>query len=387
MLDKLEHGHVHVAAFGRVSVGKSALLNALLGEQRFLSSPLHGETQRAEMSAWREYDAGGVFLIDTPGLNEVDGAAREQLARDVARRADLVLFVVDADLSATELEAFKAVTASGRAVILVLNKADRYTTDELDLLIETIQGRTSGLIDQLNIVAVSAQPSARIYIEVDESGHERETTRPRPPDIGTLKTQLWDVLDRDGKTLAALNASLFAGDLSDQVAVRILQTRRKLGERVITTYCVAKGVAVALNPVPVADLFAAAFVDIGMIVHLSRVYGLPLTRVEAGSLISVVITQMAVLMGTVWAVHLVSSMLKLSTGGLSTLVTAGAQGAVAYYSTYVVAKVAEQYLAQGKSWGDGGPKQVVGRILASLDRESIIAQGREDIRARLRSNP
>ena len=33
MLDKLEHGHIHIAVFGRVSVGKSATLNALLGEQ------------------------------------------------------------------------------------------------------------------------------------------------------------------------------------------------------------------------------------------------------------------------------------------------------------------------------------------------------------------
>ena len=88
-------------------------------------------------------------------------------------------------------------------------------------------------------------------------------------------------------------------------------------------------------------------------------------------------------MGTVWAVHLVSSALKVGTGGLSTLVTASAQGAIAWYSTYVVGKVADQYLAQGKSWGDGGPKQVVQDILDSLDRDSVLAEAREEIRARL----
>jgi uncharacterized protein (DUF697 family) len=144
-------------------------------------------------------------------------------------------------------------------------------------------------------------------------------------------------------------------------------------------------VAVAFNPVPVADLFAAAAIDASMVVHLSRLYGLPLTRREAGSLISVVITQVAALMGTVWAVHLVSSVLKLGTGGMSVMLTAGAQGAVAYYSTYIVGRAAERYFAQGKSWGDGGPQQVVEEILESVDRDSVLRQAKLDIRERLSS--
>ena len=71
--------------------------------------------------------------------------------------------------------------------------------------------------------------------------------------------------------------------------------------------------------------------------------------------------------------------------GLSALVTGGAQGAVAYYSTYVVGQAAESYLAHGKSWGDGGPKQVVQDILDNLDRDSILAEARAEIRQRLRS--
>jgi len=92
-----------------------------------------------------------------------------------------------------------------------------------------------------------------------------------------------------------------------------------------------------------------------------------------------------VLMGTVWTVHFVSSALKLGTVGLSAIVTGGAQGAVAYYSTFIVGQAAERYLAQGKSWGEGGPKRVVREILDSLDRDSILEQARADIRARLRS--
>ena len=101
MLDKLEHGHLHLSAFGRVSTGKSSLLNALIGETAFSVSPLHGETRHSSMRAWSEVEAGGVFLIDTPGLDEAGGEDREALAKEVAGRSDLVMFVLDSDITDT----------------------------------------------------------------------------------------------------------------------------------------------------------------------------------------------------------------------------------------------------------------------------------------------
>ncbi|RMG39002.1 MAG: DUF697 domain-containing protein [Gammaproteobacteria bacterium] len=383
MLERLEQGHIHIAVFGRVSVGKSALLNALLGEERFSTSPLHGETTEPARGHWQEYQSGNVFLIDTPGINEVEGEAREQLAREVAQRADLVLFLVDADLTQTEREALRSVVDSHRPVILVLNKADRYRGDELAMLFDALRKHVAGLVDERNIVTAAAQPAERLVIRVDEAGNETEHWERPAPDVSEVKARLWEILEAEGKTLAALNASLFASRLSEQVGQRMLEARREIGQRLIRNYCAAKGVAVALNPVPVADLVAAAAVDVSMIVHLSRVYGLGLTRNEAGGLIRTIGSQMALLMGTIWVVHFLSSALKLGSWGLSSLVTGGAQGAVAYYSTWVVGQAAERYLAQGKSWGPGGPKRVVREILDSIDRDSILRQARDDIAARL----
>ncbi len=385
MLDKLEHGHIHIAVFGRVSVGKSATLNALLGEQRFSISPLHGETKQTQMGSWDEYEANGVYLIDTPGINEVDGEARERMAHEVASRADLVLFVVDSDLTESEIEALRALTDYRRPILLVLNKCDRYSREEQEVLKQALRGHSQGLVSEQNLVCISANPPERLVILVDEEGKETETTRRPAPNVGALRERLWQIMESEGMTLAALNASLFAGGLSEQVSRRILEIRRDIGAKVIRTYCISKGVAVALNPIPVADLIAAAAIDVGLVVHLSKLYGLPITRAEAGSLIKTIGTQMALLMGTVWAVHFASSALKLGTGGLSAVVTGGAQGAVAYYSTYIVGQAAERYLAQGKSWGEGGPKHVVREILDSLDRDSVLTQARADIRARLRS--
>lgn len=386
MLDKLENGHVHIAVFGRVSVGKSALLNALLGEARFSTSPLHGETKAASMAAWTRYDAGGVFLIDTPGINEVDGEARERLAHEVASHADLVLFVVDGDLTDTEHHALATLAEHRRPIVLVLNKSDRYNEEERQQLTASLTRHSAGLVRPRDIVLAAAQPAVQRIILVDEQGKEVESTRQPKPDVEGLRQRLWDILDEEGKSLVAVNASVFASHLSDKLAIRITEVRRAVAQKTVRMYCVAKGVGVAFNPVPVADLFAAAVMDIAMVMHLSRVYGLPMTRREAGGLVQAILAQVLALMGTVWAVHLVSSALKAGTGGLSTFITAGAQGAVAYYGTYVVGRVAERYLAQGKSWGSGGPKHTVREILESLDRDSILADARRDILTRLKQS-
>ncbi len=379
MLSKIEQGHLHVAVFGRVSVGKSSVLNALLGREAFSVSILHGETTTASMKEWQEIDAGGIYLIDTPGINEIDGEERERLAHEVAGRADLLLFVVDSDLTEVELLALKSVAESNRPIILVVNKSDQYNESELLQLRSIIRERVTGLIAPENIVFAAASPAIQTIIMVDEDGNEQESNRQRPVDIINLKSRLWDIIEAEGKTLSALNASLFAGDLSEQVGQRILHARQDMGEKTIKMYCMGKGVAVALNPIPVADLVAAAAIDVGMIIHLSKIYGLDMSKSEAGDLIKTIAAQMVLLYGAFWVVHVASSALKIGTVGLSTVITAATQGAIAWYSTLIIGRVTETYLAKGKSWGDVGPKLAVQEILDSLDRDSVMSEAKEEI--------
>jgi len=384
MLDKLEHGDLHLAVFGRVSVGKSALLNALIGFDAFQVGVLHGTTTQQQRLKWEVVADSGVHLIDTPGINELSGEDREKLAHEVASRADLVLFVCDGDLTQSEIDALRLLSNTRRPLVLALNKADRYGDADREALLSRLREHSSGLVQPENVVAVMAQPRAETLVRVDPDGGEREERRERAADVEALRARLFAILDSEGKTLAALNAALFAGRLADSVGERITALRRELAEKLIRNYCIAKGVAVALNPMPVADLLAAAGLDVALVTHLSRIHGLPLTRAEAGKLLSTIVAQLVALMGAIWGVHLVFSALKAGTGGLSTVATAGAQGALAWYATLLVGRAAERYLAAGKSWGEHGPKRVVRDIVDSLDRNSILREAREEILARLR---
>ncbi len=83
IIEKLEQQQFHIAVFGRVSVGKSSLLNALLGQAHFSTSVLHGETKETAGIEWTVYQDHALHFIDTPGIDEYDGKIRNMTAKYV----------------------------------------------------------------------------------------------------------------------------------------------------------------------------------------------------------------------------------------------------------------------------------------------------------------
>jgi len=384
--EKLQHSEIHIAAFGRVGTGKSSLLNALLGREVFSASPLHGETQSQQRSAWESFNTDHVVLIDAPGIDELEGEAREEMARSVARVSDIVLMVCEGDLTETEIQAVRGLAERQRPLLLVLNKSDRYNSTEIQSLLAHLRTRCEPFIEADNVLTASADPRPEPIIRIDQDGNEERTSRPRPPDISGLKARLWSILEREGKTLAALNAAVFTSELDARIASKIVEARKTVAEKIIRNYCLAKGLVVAVNPIPAADLLAAAGTDVAMVVHLGNVYGFQLSRRDASKLLLTISAQMLLLMGTYWGVNMVSAAMKTVSAGMSAALTAGAQGTLAWYATYVTGIAAESWFAKGKSWGAGGPKETINEILDSLDRDSILKSARNDILGKFKAN-
>lgn len=379
LLDKLERGNVHVAVFGRVSVGKSALLNALAGREVFETSVLHGHTKHSAETLWQSFDSGGVFLLDTPGIDEVNGAERAQIADEVARQADVILFVIDGDMTDIEHQALRSLYQPTQPIVLVLNKADQYDDRQVAALLGNLRQQLRDILPAEHIVAAAAMPEKTLaFIEMPD-GSEQEQWIGGEPQVDALRNLLWQLLQEKGQSYAALNASVFAGRMSEKVGTEIVAARKEVAERIIRHYALFKAVGVAVNPLPAVDLLALA-ADSGMVLHLSKVYGIELTRHEAGKLIRTIALQTGLLMGTVYGVQVLSSVLKGLTGGLSTVLTAGAQAGVAFYGSYVIGKAAQQYFAQGESWGSSGAKAVIEQIMADLDKEALIDEAKSSVK-------
>jgi GTP-binding protein len=163
-------GPLKLAIVGRPNVGKSTLVNRLLGEERMVTSPLAGTTRDAVTIAW-EFAGRPFQLIDTAGQrrrSKVDDSIEARASADARRAIDLahvVVLVVDATqtLDKQDLTIARHTIEQGRALVVAANKWDlvedrQRTRRALDerLVRSLAQGRG------VPVVAVSALTGAGI---------------------------------------------------------------------------------------------------------------------------------------------------------------------------------------------------------------------------------
>jgi small GTP-binding protein len=394
MAEKLEAGRVDIAVFGEISTGKSALINALCGDSRASVDVRGGWTKDVWHVPW---DSAGyiipgladsaVVLVDTPGLNEVNGAKRAELAQAAASRADLVLFVVDSDLNDTEYRALVELAASHKPMILVLNKADLYRPDQLTALLSTFCGpRLTGIVNPENVVTAQADPRDIEYVLQSADGRQQSEWRKPKPQVEEVKSRIVELLAADGKALVALNAAIFAADKSDRMTALRVRYREEKAAATVWTFAATKAVAVAYNPIAVADVLGGIAVDATMVVTLGRIYGIPMSLNNARSLASSIAKSAGLVTVFEALVSWASSAFKALTVGAGTVLTHVPQGAAAGFGSYIVGQAARYYFQHGASWGDESAKQVVSQILANTDRQSVLDRLKSEILKKLAVN-
>lgn len=415
MLDKLDRQVVHIAVFGMVGRGKSSLLNALLGEPVFETGPIHGVTQSCQTANWtirQESVAGSdrpllrvalpsmgnsrIELMDTPGIDEVNGEAREALARQVAKQADLILFLVAGDITKVEYQALSELREASKPIVLVFNKIDQYPdADRLSIYRKIRDERVRELLSPDEIVMAAASPLVAKAVKRADGGLATQLSVGKPQ-IEDLKLKILEILHREGKSLVAINTLLFADDVHDRLVQRKMIIRDQSASSIIWNGVMTKAVAIALNPVTVVDILSSAVIDVAMILSLSKLYGIAMTQQGAIELLQKVALTMGGISASELLANLGLSSLKgllgvsaPATGGLSIgayVSVALTQAGVAGVSSYAIGQVTKAYLANGASWGPEGPKAVVSRILESLDEASILSRIKGELRAKLDLN-
>ncbi|MBD2597116.1 DUF697 domain-containing protein [Nostoc spongiaeforme FACHB-130] len=412
MLAKLDRMVVQIAAFGMVGRGKSSLLNALVGQPVFETGPLHGVTRAAQRVNWSIHEEiigtneralrvtlpsvgqSQVELIDTPGLDEVDGDTRAALAEQIAKQADLILFVISGDITKIEHQALSQLREAGKPIILVFNKVDQYPAADRLAIYEKIRDeRVKELLTPLEIVMSAASPLVKTAV-VRPDGSRGLQLRPGNAQVEELKLKILEILQREGKALVALNSMLYADTVNEQLVQRKLLIREQNANQLIWKAVMAKALAIALNPVTVVDILSSIAIDIALILGLSKLYAIPMTEAGAVKLLQ----RIALSMGGIGVSELLAN---LGLSGLKTLLgisapaTAGVtlapyvtvaltQAGVAGVSSYGIGQVTKAYLANGATWGPEGPKAVISKILANLDEASILNRIKDELQLKLK---
>ncbi len=286
-LDELDRrassGELHVALFGEISTGKSSLLRALAPGSDAPIGVVGGTTRRVSIHRGVLTDGRGLQVADVPGLHEAGGAARAVLAQDEVARAHALVFVADGDLTRSQDAALQPLLASGRPLVLALNKSDRYRDDERDALLARLRSRYPA--PQVQVCAVSAGFEETLT-RVHADGREEPLTHQRPADIGALQSALARIADlgapaleprREAATLQRLD-----GRLDEVEAAR----RAREADACVARYTRRAVVGALAAVAPGTDLLIQGALATGMVRELCALHGLGARDIDLDALLA-----------------------------------------------------------------------------------------------------
>lgn len=211
---------IQLAIVGRPNVGKSTLVNALLGDERMLTGPEAGVTRDAITSEW-QFMGRKINLVDTAGLRKqakVENGVEKMSAaatKHAAFMAQVVVLVLDADavLEKQDLTIARQVLDEGRALIIAVNKWD-------------IANRKEAL-DKLNYKLMTSLAQAEGIPTVTISALKKEN-------LDKLMRAVLKIYDRWNKRIPTAPLNKWFADILDNNPPPLGKNKRRIKLRYIT---------------------------------------------------------------------------------------------------------------------------------------------------------
>lgn len=367
LLDRLETGYIYLAVFGKGSVGKSSLVNSILGlaADHPQAAPMHpvvGTTTEEYEYRW----GGKWVLCDTPGT--LSDPLHEAIAIEAAGRAHGHIFVVTDEPVREEARLFETIVArfpdSPRLVFV--NKTDtwplRYTAGEQRVMRQHFRAVLAPYV---------ASPEDIVFGHCSHIEAGRRVT----DEVPELLERIYAQTNELGELAALLDPAGIAVGVSSRIKERLREVRTRVAESYVKAFA---GIAAAtgLIPAPGVDVMAFAASQVGMVLAIAHCFNLHLTRREARQVATTIAKQIGTTLGG-WAIYVggvmvVDSLLNLipGVGGwLSNLLIGAARTAGVGYWTYLLGRVAIEYFAAEMRWDGEQLASAIRRIHESLAEE------------------
>ncbi|AIQ95793.1 GTP-binding protein [Prochlorococcus sp. MIT 0604] len=322
-LFRLKEKKIRISAYGKSGVGKSSVLNSLLKKNIFRTNIIHGTTREIQVEPWTVKDQKliSVELLDCPGFDFCNIKYPDKVYPYI-NHSDLILFIVSGDLNRNELNEISSLIKHGKKIILIYNKIDLFTKNDVKEIIRNIKFK---LPKDLNIPIILNHGN-------------------------NLKNHLTKIIKQQGEILLTLNSLQLADKLFLQIKEQRLKRRQKLAQSTIGKFSTIKASTVALNPFILFDVASSFALDTALIGELSKIYGLNLKGESTRTIFKKIsisnlylgVTQV----GVNTSFNLIKKVILLTapfTNGLSLLPygpVAIIQAAIAVYSTKILGKLA-----------------------------------------------
>lgn len=245
----------HIAITGGQKVGKTSLLKLL--------------TTTAPVAA-----IAPLKYTETPALfaSGENGLAAMATAERVALDTDLVLFLTNGDLTATEYKYLETLRRSRQRVILLLNQLDRYLPTERALILQKLQATIGSTLSPQDIVTIGTAPAPMKVRKIQADGSAIETLEAPPAEIASLETKLTQILATESEKLVwgTTYRQIDGVRTEAKTALNLVRRDRALPTIDRNQWIVAA--AAFANPLPALDLIATAAVNAQMVMDLGALY-------------------------------------------------------------------------------------------------------------------
>jgi predicted GTPase len=269
-----ETGVIHLCFFGEISTGKSSLIKALVPGADVEIDVVGGSTGDVRHYRWQSGTGAEILLTDVPGTGGHEEGL-DEVALEEARRAHVVLFVCDGDLTRAESQAVGHLLRLDKPLVLVMNKADRYTVEEQAAIMQKLMQRVDdmgGSLQRDRVVAVSAGGEMNV-VQRGEGGSERVGRRKRPADIGVLVVAINRMLQGEVQPLDVRRDRAVFRLAAEKLAEAEDRYRAQRSEQIIRN-STRKAVIGSLAAVsPGTDVIIQGYIGTRMTKELCNLYG------------------------------------------------------------------------------------------------------------------
>jgi uncharacterized protein len=238
-----------VSVTGKANVGKTSLIQIL--QSQTWVQPLQ--------------------LLETAPLFSTVESIDDVLTQQLTSQSDLVIFVTNEDLTATEYNYLQLLSQQQR-LLVVFNKQDQYLPADRQAIEHKIKHTVASLISAENVMAISAQPTPIKVRKIQTDGTVLESIEQPVADLQALTAQLQQVFCTEGSQLKLATTYRQIDRVKTQGKLQLNRLRRQRAIPIIEQNQWIVGATAFANPLPALDLLAAAAINAQMIVDLSSIY-------------------------------------------------------------------------------------------------------------------
>ena len=252
---ELQRDEIRLVVMGGKSVGKTSLTQLL-------------------QSTWASKLSQKLTLSDTPELFAAteDRIVAERDAWKLARSADLILFLTNGDLTASQLQVMQKLSAAHKRIVLLLNKQDHYLPDEQQQLLHQLRQRAEKILAPRDVMAIATNPKPQKVRQHQVDGSIREWLETPAPQISELTDRLSEILLQEAKQLVLASSFGTVNEIKAEAKKALNTVRRDRATPLIDQAQWIVATTTFANPFPALDLLAAAAINAQMVLDLSQLY-------------------------------------------------------------------------------------------------------------------